>query len=76
MKNLLSLSALLIFLLTLNSCETIPKAVSLPAKRQDAVHTVAPGETFWRISKMYDVPVATILGANRLKKSQNLKMEI
>jgi len=35
--------------------------------RQDIFHIVAPGETLWRISKMYDVPIKDISSANNLK---------
>lgn len=38
------------------------------------MHTVGPGETLWRISKMYDVPINTIVSANRLSDAQSLKM--
>jgi LysM repeat protein len=50
-----------------------------PAARGDVFHTVAPGETLWRISKMYDVSASSILRANNLvsqepvlKKGQRL----
>lgn len=46
----------------------------LPEKRMTLNHTVAPGETLWRISKVYDVPVAAIESKNRLKSSDALKM--
>ncbi|PJC48232.1 MAG: hypothetical protein CO035_04560, partial [Candidatus Omnitrophica bacterium CG_4_9_14_0_2_um_filter_42_8] len=29
--------------------------------RQDVVHEVGPGETVWRISKMYDIPMEDIV---------------
>jgi len=38
------------------------------------MHTVGPGETLWRISKMYDVPIDTIVSANHLSDAQKLKM--
>lgn len=64
------------FLLNLTSCATAPKrAVSFPPPyRKDVVHTVAPGETLWRISQMYSVPVATIMSANQLTDKNTLKM--
>ena len=34
--------------------------------RQDVVHEVGPGETVWRISKMYDVPIEDIARVNNL----------
>ncbi|MFA4988259.1 MAG: N-acetylmuramoyl-L-alanine amidase [Candidatus Omnitrophota bacterium] len=50
-----------------------------PATRSDILHTVAPGENLWRISKMYDVPSERIISANNLvskepvlKKGQKL----
>ena len=45
-----------------------------PVIRQDVVHVVAPGETVWRISKMYDVDINDIVRANKLKSSQNIAM--
>jgi len=46
--------------------------VSLP--RQDITHIVGPGETLWRISKMYDVRMSDITGANDLSAKPVLKM--
>ncbi len=43
------------------------------ALRHDVFHIVAPGETLWRISKMYDVPMQSILQANSLKNKEALK---
>jgi len=40
---------------------TVPDAL-----RTDVYHEVAPGETAWRISKMYDVKLQDIVRANRL----------
>ena len=62
----------------LSSCgttrpHTSPSAPS-PVPRTTRVHTVAPGETLWRISKVYNVPMATIMHANRLADGQPLKM--
>ena len=42
--------------------------------RSNALHIVGPGETLWRIAKMYDVSIANILSANNLGKTQNLNM--
>ncbi len=61
----------------LSSCATMPPTkpqlapgpqpqLGVPAPRGDIVHVVAPGETLWRISKMYDVPSQEILRANKL----------
>ena len=66
----------------LNSCASTPKiqpppSSSAPVKsipRKDIVHIVGPGETFWRIAKMYDVPIATIMNANNITSPQDLKM--
>ena len=62
----------------LNSCASVPPQppplLTLPGPRVNVVHTVAPGETFWRISKMYDVPMASIIDANHLKSKQPLRM--
>ncbi len=68
----------LIFLaLTAASCSTVPKkpvtAPVPPPGRSTVKHVVGPGETLWRISKIYDVPAAAILQANSLK-SRNLAM--
>jgi N-acetylmuramoyl-L-alanine amidase len=53
-----------------------PTVVTPPAPmvRSDIMHKVGPGETLWRISKMYDVPVASIMSANHLKDKDNLSM--
>jgi LysM repeat protein len=50
------------------------KVVTAPAAiRSDVIHEVAPGETLWRISKMYDVSVADITKANNLKDASQLE---
>lgn len=63
----------------LSSCATAPvrppiapikgvyPTLPSPVLRQDVFHIVAPGETLWRISKMYDVPIKDISSANNLK---------
>lgn len=48
-----------------------PGPVSMP--RSDVVHIVAPGETLWRIGRMYDVAPADILHANQLSSTAVLK---
>ena len=66
----------------LSSCASAPKPPktvqpAVPVKvgpRHDIVHTVGPGETFWRIAKMYDVPMATIMRVNKITNPQDLKM--
>mgnify|MGYP001611029698 CR=1 FL=1 len=61
--------------LALPSCQTLPqKPVSMPVKRATAHHTVAPGETLWRISTIYDVPLASIMSANQLDDKTQVKM--
>lgn len=42
--------------------------------RQNICHTVSPGETLWRISKMYDVPMREIMKTNNLKDPEELNM--
>ena len=44
--------------------------VLTPRPRQDISHIVAPGETLWRISKMYNVPSNEILRANRINSKE------
>jgi len=41
--------------------------------RQTVTHEVGPLESMWRISKMYDVPINTILSANGLINPSQLK---
>ncbi|MBF0252912.1 MAG: N-acetylmuramoyl-L-alanine amidase [Candidatus Omnitrophica bacterium] len=38
-----------------------------PSQRYDILHTVAPGETIWRISKMYDVSIDELVRINKIK---------
>ena len=52
---------------------TIASAPVSSGPRGNAIHIVGPGETLWRIAKMYDVSMASILSANNLR-SQTLKM--
>jgi len=47
--------------------------ISLPGMRSNIVHIVAPGETVWRISKMYDVSIADIARENRLNNANSLE---
>ncbi len=74
--------------MALSSCATAPTAppkgpaanivytqVSMgPAMRQDLYHVIGPAETAFRISKMYDVPIETILKANRISDPRELKI--
>ena len=70
-------------LIALSSCATVPPAYIKPTPaytlppaigRQDIVHVVAPGETLWRIGKIYDVDIESIMRANELNKSTKLSM--
>lgn len=52
---------------------TSEPALALPAAQQDAnavatprFHYVAPGDSLWKISKQYKVPVASIKAANNM----------
>ena len=47
---------------------------SAPVLRKNVLHTVAPGETVWRIAKMYDVGINDITRANNLNTSKKIKM--
>jgi N-acetylmuramoyl-L-alanine amidase len=65
----------------ISACSSAPKTISmtsmpssLPGPRMDTFHMVGPGETLWRIGKMYDVPVSDIIKSNDLNNPQNLKM--
>lgn len=70
----------------LSSCATAPvkppiaptkeiyPQISTPVLRQDVFHAAAPGETLWRISKMYDVRIEDIMRANNLTKPEELEM--
>ncbi|MFH1678583.1 MAG: N-acetylmuramoyl-L-alanine amidase [Candidatus Omnitrophota bacterium] len=74
-------------LILLSSCATIPRAPAIPGPsthtiqplppqviRQDIFHTVAPGESLWRISKIYDVGIDNIVRANQLREKDKLDM--
>ncbi|MCM8783004.1 MAG: N-acetylmuramoyl-L-alanine amidase [Candidatus Omnitrophica bacterium] len=65
------------------SCATVPKTsgplevyprIPSTVLRQDIVHIVSPGETLWRIAKMYDVKMEDIARINNLKDPTNLEM--
>lgn len=55
------------------SKETFPE-IAAPILRQDISHVVAPGETLWRLSKMYDVPMDDIVRINNLKSRTELEI--
>jgi len=80
---LIKLFVIVMGLIILSSCVTVPYTpvktpiVAPPPPhvfRQDIFHTVAPGETLWRISKVYDVDIDDIMRANRLNKRTELTM--
>ena len=63
----------------MSSCAPVkkpePSLIYYPTPKRSSVHhIVAPGETLWRLSKMYDVPIATIVKTNRLDDTSALKM--
>ncbi|MBU1006568.1 MAG: N-acetylmuramoyl-L-alanine amidase [Candidatus Omnitrophica bacterium] len=60
---------------TMEPYPTIPgKIVTAPdVSRGDIYHEVGPGETVWRISKMYDVNLKDIVLANNLKDAAVLE---
>jgi len=79
MRKVVYLISLAGLALILSSCASVPVAPVLrppeeiypkvpgPVLRQDIVHAVAPGETLWRIAKMYDVSIERIVQVNDLK---------
>lgn len=79
MKTIKSTILIILTIFFLTSCarapklpiETYPHQEVFPQTmpsflRQNIYHEVAPGETLWRISKMYDVTIEQIQDANRL----------
>jgi len=84
MRRVFYLGITIIISSLLSSCTTTPikNPIYLPKEiypqptgsvlRQDVFHTVAPGETLWRISKIYDVPMQNILQANSLENKEEL----
>ncbi len=79
MKRLIYLALIASLAIILSSCATTPikppvapakeiyPQTTMPVLRQDVSHIVGPGETLWRISKMYNVPIKDISSANNLK---------
>jgi LysM repeat protein len=51
----------------------IPEQIKVQP-RHDIFHSAGPGETVWRISKMYDVKIEDIVAANDLKDATELAM--
>ncbi|MDD5130164.1 MAG: N-acetylmuramoyl-L-alanine amidase [Candidatus Omnitrophica bacterium] len=86
MKKIMNLWIIISLAVILSSCARMPvkPAPSLtqeiypqltgPIVRQDIFHVVAPGETLWRISKMYNVKIEDITRANNLNKSTALEI--
>lgn len=56
------------------SSTQLPSPSSVMPLRHDIFHAVSPGETLWRISKMYDVEIGTIIKANNLKSESKIAM--
>jgi LysM repeat protein len=79
MKRLIYLALITNLAIILSSCATAPvkppitpakeiySQATMPVLRQDVSHIVGPGETLWRISRMYDVPIKDISSVNNLK---------
>ncbi|MGD9014939.1 MAG: N-acetylmuramoyl-L-alanine amidase [Candidatus Omnitrophota bacterium] len=87
-NKIIKLSVIIAGLMLLSSCATVstlpatppistsPSAFPPPPPviRHDIVHIVAPGETLWRISKTYDVPISDIMQVNKLRNANELCM--
>jgi N-acetylmuramoyl-L-alanine amidase len=83
LKRLFYFCSLLAVAGLLSSCATVtrPPAVrtSQPGSQvcsimgSNIVHIVAPGETLWRISKVYGVPMQEIIRANNLREVASLE---
>jgi N-acetylmuramoyl-L-alanine amidase len=81
-----NISALLAVCLLLSSCagpaKKLPAVPSrpvhaplpAPGPRQSIYHTVAPGETLWRIAKMYGVSHDSITAANRISDVHDVEI--
>jgi len=86
-KNNLTLAlAALILTFSLSACTTTPvsrpaadaviydsTAIS-PGVREDLYHSVAPGETLWRIAQMYDVNINTLKKVNNIRDVQDIEI--
>lgn len=55
-------------------CTAAPPRATSTASPQGIVHVVQPGQTLFRISQAYGVPVALLIDANRLKPSATLRV--
>ncbi len=80
-------SIVLIFsCLLFSSCASVPPSIPGQATdfiykptmetyaHHDIYHTIGPAETVYRISKMYDVPIETILKANNISNPKELRI--
>ncbi len=86
MRNLFFSGFCIVISFIVSSCSSVPgrHALQLPREsypgstgpvlRRDVVHALAPGETLWRLSKMYDVEMDDIIRANDLKDPRDLEM--
>ncbi|MFH0826544.1 MAG: N-acetylmuramoyl-L-alanine amidase, partial [Candidatus Omnitrophota bacterium] len=83
-KKCIYLAVIIGLTLMLSSCVTAPVTAPAPGRefyplppgpivRHDVFHMVAPGETLWRIGKMYDVKVADIMRVNNITQPQKLE---
>jgi len=52
----------------------VAPTIASPMLRNNVCHIVGPGETLWRISKMYDVDMQKIISENRLRRPNELEM--
>ncbi len=71
-------SSLLLLIILLSSCATsrVSQPVSAPyaGVRQNTYHSVAPGETVWRIAKMYNVDSDAIVKANKIRDVSDINI--
>jgi len=74
--SLISISVVLLASCSVTRHETLPQqpsaitttpVIDTSIARQNIYHTVAPGETLWRICQMYDVDVKTIKKVNKVR---------
>lgn len=88
-SKIIKLIGIVLFPLSVSSCVTIPEQkpapislqpptpvveMPVPVIRHNVIHQVAPGETLWRISKMYDVDIEKIMAANGIRYAEEIKM--
>ena len=86
MRRFSYLAIIIVLCVTLTSCATTPvkpplvparevyPEITVPISRQDISHVVAPGETLWRLSKMYDVSIEDVVRINNLKSRTELEI--